>query len=228
MQHNGFSALRSRSTSPYESANADSALPRTQKVSYAARRHNYLTPLVSLAAVSLLCLIVLFNKSGRVVHTSEAATGHPAEQQQQQLAAQIKQLSSNQTQILALLQRLITSQSNRSSSSTSKQHGSLESPSTRLEGPDSSAPLAADIPAAVAALPRLTSLHNAVLRSSRDFEQHRAVARQLLDKLVHMEAAAAQQVNWRQRVQLCACKCDCAFCYDSVYKQCNYTAGVAE
>jgi hypothetical protein len=51
------------------------------------------------------------------------------------------------------------------------------------------------IPAAVAALPQLTSLHNAVLRSSKDFEHHRAVARHLLDKLVHLDAAAAEKVS---------------------------------
>jgi hypothetical protein len=159
-----------------------------------------------IAAATVISWSLFASKHEGVLHTSEAATGNLAEQQQHQLAAQIKQLRSNQTQILDLLQRLIASQSNRSSGSSSQQHGLPATPSARLERPDSSAPPTPAIPAAVAALPQLTALHNAVLRVSKDFDEHRAVARDLLDKLVHMEATAAQQVS-QQQVQGPTCLC---------------------
>uniref|UniRef100_A0A383W3A8 Uncharacterized protein n=1 Tax=Tetradesmus obliquus TaxID=3088 RepID=A0A383W3A8_TETOB len=166
-----------------------------------AGRYKFLSPLVLIAVATLFSFSLIAFKHGVVFHTSEAATGHLAEQQEHQLAAEIKQLSNNQTQILDLLQRLISSQNNQSSGSASQQHGSPDDATARLDRPDSSGPGEAAIPAAVAALPQLTSLHNAVLRSSKDFEQHRAVARQLLDQLVHMNAAAAQQEVERQLQQ---------------------------
>lgn len=206
MLHNGFSVLRSRSISPTDTVHGDPILARTHRANHAGGRYKFLSPLVLIAVATLFSFSLIAFKHGVVFHTSEAATGHLAEQQEHQLAAEIKQLSSNQTQILDLLQRLISSQNNQSSGSASQQHGPPDDATARLDRPDSSGPGEAAIPAAVAALPQLTSLHNAVLRSSKDFAQHRAVARQLLDQLVHMEAAAAQQVSQQQQVQGCTCR----------------------
>jgi hypothetical protein len=131
-----------------------------------------------------------------VLHTSEAKAAHLAEQQQQKLSAEIKELRTNQTQILSLLQQIAASQTAHRSSSSLQEQDLPDTSEARLESPDSGTAPPAAIPAAVAALPQLNSLHNAVLRSSKDFEHHRAVARHLLDKLVHLEAAAAQEVRW--------------------------------
>jgi hypothetical protein len=154
-----------------------------------------LLPLALIAIVTAVSLLFLNISYERALHTSEANAAHLAEQQQQQLSAEIKALRINQTQTLSLLQGLAASQTTRSSSSSLQAQNTPDTPEARLESPDSRTAPPAAIPAALAALPQLTSLHNAVLRSSKDFEHHRAVVRYLLDKLVHLEAAAAQQVR---------------------------------
>jgi hypothetical protein len=196
MLHNDFSALRSRSTSPLDYTNADHGLLRTFRASQAVRRHKYLLPLVLIAIVTTIILLLVSCNYERVLHTSEAKAAHLAEQQQQKLSAEIKELRTNQTQILSLLQQIAASQTAHSSSSSLQEQDLPDTSEARLESPDSGTPPPVAIPAAVAALPQLTSLHNAVLRSSKHFEHHRAVFRHLLDKLVHLEAAAAQEVRW--------------------------------
>jgi hypothetical protein len=155
-----------------------------------------LLPLALVAIVTTISLLYFNISYERALHTSEAKAAHLSEQQQQQLSAEIKELRINQTQILSLLQEIAASKTAGSSSSSLQVQDSPDSSKVRLEIPDSSAAPPVVIPAAVAALPQLTSLHNAVLRSSKNFEHHRAVVRHLLDKLVHMETAEAQKVSW--------------------------------
>jgi hypothetical protein len=112
-----------------------------------------------------------------------------AQQQQQQhkRSTQISDLAADQSAVHNLLQGLETLVESKCSSSQPQEHNEL-----RLQ----TQPVVTS--AAAAAVPQLTSLHNTVLRSSQDFDKHRAVMQQLLDKLVHMEAAAARQVSWAE------------------------------
>lgn len=133
-------------------------------------------------------------------HSSSAGHAITASAQAAAVAAAVAQLQSNQTQILGMLYNLTELQKAVSSSLVSQQHqksdtgqlaaaadaGTLERPaaaaaqqaiSATVASPVVAAAAAAagaeDIPAAMAALPSLTKLHNAVLRQSKDFDRHR-------------------------------------------------------
>jgi hypothetical protein len=138
------------------------------------------------------------------------------------MAATIEQLTSKQSQMLQMLEKLAAGSSARDEqlqqmhqaithANTQQQQQQQNTSSLQSQAPDATAAGAAPsvaaststtgIPAAIAAIPELTRLHNEVLRSSKDFDQHRQSMHQLLQQLVNMDAAAAQ-AELKQRLQL--------------------------
>jgi len=118
--------------------------------------------------LALLAVVLLLN-TGSFMHSSAAATP-------EHLTQTIQQLSQNQAAMMQMLQTLSTN----SSAAGSKQE------------PGEKAADSPELPAAFAAIPALTKLHNELLRSSHSYEQHRTVMLQTLERLVHLEPAAAQ------------------------------------
>jgi hypothetical protein len=150
-----------------------------------AWRHFYL-PVGLIAILTATSVFLYSNQYGREWSASQDQISMLAQQQQQQhkLAAQISDLAADQLAVHNLVKEVETLVRSKCSSSQLQERNEPNTPTQ---------PVAT--PAAVAAVPQLTTLHNAVLRSSQDFDNHRTVTQQLLDKLVHMEAAAAQQVS---------------------------------
>lgn len=118
----------------------------------------------------LLAVVLLFN-TGSFMHSSTSATP-------EHLTQTIQQLSQNQAAMMQMLQTLSTN-------SSAPAAGSKQEPGEKAAD-------SPELPAAFAAIPALTKLHNQLLRSSHSYEQHRTVMLQTLERLVHLEPAAAQ------------------------------------
>jgi hypothetical protein len=115
-----------------------------------------------------LAAIVLLT-TGSWVHSSTSATAQP-----ERLSQTIQQLSQNQAAMMQMLQKL-------SANGSAPAEDQQQQAAAKEE----------ELPAAFAAIPKLTTLHNELLRSSHSYEHHRTVMRDTLQRLVHLEPAAA-------------------------------------
>jgi hypothetical protein len=189
-----------------------------------AWRHFYLP--VGLITILIAMSVYLYsNQYGREWAASQVQISMLAQQQQQQhkLAAQISDLTADQSAVHNLLKSLETLVKSKCSSSQPLEHKSAAFDEAITEKFNPTQPVAT--PAAAAALPQLITLHNAVLRSSQDFDKHRAVTQQLLDKLVHMEAGTAQQVSRAEAA--CACGTHCHHVFITRCHQCSISAAAS-
>jgi hypothetical protein len=118
---------------------------------------------LGLAAVVLLT-------TGSWVHSSTSTTAQP-----ERLSQTIQQLSQNQAAMMQMLQKLSANGSAPAEDQRQQQAAAKEE----------------ELTAAFAAIPKLTTLHNELLRSSHSYDHHRTVMRDTLQRLVHLEPAAA-------------------------------------
>lgn len=187
MSRKDFGEPRGLSASLNDIAIKSSRHSRKTTVNRVAHHYKQLLALCLLAIATILSCVVFTGSHWRSLSRSEVAQD-PLLTGLKQQQVQISLVSSNQAHTLQLLQRLVASQSNELKSGANI--GRIN-PGKSLQEESSAS-------ATFAALPQLTRLHNSALRSGQGFEHHRAVTRGLLDKLVHMQAVAAQQVKWQQ------------------------------
>lgn len=179
-----------------------SFLPRIRLSNSGAWTAKYIAPLGCVSLLTVMSVIIYTSRYAVKIQSSEAESAQSAE-----LSATIQQLKGGRAQAVQLFQgaKEFTGNSSRA--------GQLALQPPRVAQQQQAVQVqqapaaAADVPAAMAAIPGLTKLHNAILRSSKDFKQHRAVMKQQLGKLVHLEASQAQQVGWAEPFSMEAACC---------------------
>jgi chemotaxis protein histidine kinase CheA len=138
------------------------------------------------------------NKSALPEQHQQQVTKNQAEMMQllQQLAATNKnapaeELSKKQAEMLQMLQQLAASKSTPADQQQKPQQQQKPEQQQQQQQKAPDKPDGEELPAAFAAIPKLTTLHNQLLRSSHSYEQHRTTMKATLDRLVHLPPADA-------------------------------------
>jgi hypothetical protein len=182
-QHGGSSSLYSDGSGAFSRRSVSGG------ASSAAAMRMYL-PLLGLVLVAGVMLAT----GSSWLHHSTAHMQSP-----ERLSSTIEQLSQNQAQMMAMLQRLSTTangggggagSNNKDAAGAAAAAGSSSGGSTSSNAEPTTA--------AFAAIPVLTQLHNKLLRKSHAYEEHRKVMLDTFEQLVHMEPAAAEEAMQQQ------------------------------
>jgi hypothetical protein len=131
-------------------------------------------------------MLLVLGLAAVVLLTTGSQLHHSTTAQPEVLSQTIQQLSQNQAAMMQMLQKLSTNSS--TAAAAAPEQGQQAGAGA---GADAAAAGEEPLPRAFAAIPKLTTLHNELLRSSHTYEQHRTVMRDTLQQLVHLEPAAA-------------------------------------